>query len=64
MSLVFSGNVDRRPLFAAVDPSARYVTPQVCERKFAAFLCPFNSREAAVAALEAAGAKAVSEVRR
>lgn len=43
-------------LYAAVDPSARYVTPLPCTLRFAAQLAPYPSVEAAVAALEAAGA--------
>jgi hypothetical protein len=43
-------------LFAAVDPSARYVQPKVAELRFAALLTPFNTVAEAEAALSEAGA--------
>lgn len=54
---VVSGDVPGAgKLYAAVDPSARYVTPLPCAIRFAALLAPFPSIDAATAALEAAGA--------
>lgn len=54
---VVSGDVPGAgKLYAAVDPSARYVTPLPCAMRFAALLAPFPSVEAAQAALAAAGA--------
>jgi hypothetical protein len=49
-------------LFAAVDASARYVTPKVQEMRFAASLSPFPDRAAAEAALTTAGASNIKEV--
>jgi hypothetical protein len=42
-------------LWAAVDEQAHHLTGQVAERRFAAFLTPYNSREEAEAALIAEG---------
>lgn len=42
-------------LFACVDPSARYSSPQVCRFRFSATLAPFRNVESAVAAIEKAG---------
>ena len=54
---VLSGDVPGGgKLYAAVDPSARYVTPMPCAMRFAATLAPFPSVEAATAALAGAGA--------
>jgi hypothetical protein len=52
------------PRFACVDPAARYTAPQVCQFKFSATLAPYPSEEAARAALVAAGAERIEEVRR
>jgi hypothetical protein len=46
----------RGKLYAGIDPSARYVTPEVKELRFAALLSPFGDVTTARAALEAAGA--------
>jgi hypothetical protein len=43
-------------LFAAVDPSVRFVTGRVEGSRFAALLAPFQTAEAARAALAEAGA--------
>ena len=47
----------RGTLFAAFDPSARFVEGRVCERKFAAFLAPFPDEASARMALKSAGAR-------
>lgn len=44
----------RGRLFAAVDPAARFVVPQVAETRFAARLNPFTDEADARAALDAA----------
>jgi hypothetical protein len=44
-------------LFAAVDPTAAYIQPQVTELRFAALLAPFKTVEDAETALVAAGAE-------
>lgn len=43
-------------LYAAVDPSARYISPKVQELRFAALLTPFKTEADAVSALIEAGA--------
>lgn len=43
-------------LFAAIDPAARFVAPEVCQTRFAATLHPFTSEAEARAALKRAGA--------
>jgi hypothetical protein len=44
-----------RTLWAAIEPDTRCEQPRVGERRFPAYLAPFKSEEAAVAALIAAG---------
>lgn len=45
----------RGVLWAAIDAATVQVEGQIAERRFAAFLTPFRSREAAETALVAAG---------
>jgi hypothetical protein len=61
--LILKGDLDDGGvLLAAVDPSARYVTPKLQERQFAATLTPYPDRASAVLALEIAGASNIAEV--
>ncbi len=56
-SFIFSGeHPTLGTLYAAVDPSARYVTGRVSELRFAAMLTPFKAVADAEAALAEAGA--------
>lgn len=56
LRVVEAEHPERGRLFAAIDPSVRFVEAAVAELRFGAFLTPFASEEAARAALEAAGA--------
>lgn len=44
------------PLWASIDPTARYLQGRVCERRFAAYCAPFTDETEARAALVEAGA--------
>ena len=54
-ALVLEADSPDGPLFAVVDPSARFVTPAVGSMRFAALLTPNSSVDAAREALAAAG---------
>ena len=43
-------------LWASIDPNVNYLEPRITEGRFAAYLAPFRSEEAARAALSEAGA--------
>ncbi len=47
---------ERGVLWASIDPAVHYLEPQITEGRFAAYLAPFTSEEAARAALIDAGA--------
>jgi hypothetical protein len=61
---ILHGQSSRGTLYAAVDPTARFVTPAVKEMRFASLLSPFADEAAARAALEAAGASNIRETSR
>jgi hypothetical protein len=46
--------------FAVIDPTARQCVGVVAERRFTAFLSPFQDEASATAALKAAGASKVA----
>ena len=48
---------DRGLLWASVDANVNYLEPRLTEGRFAAYLAPFTSEDAARAALIAAGAE-------
>ncbi len=49
----------RGPLWAAIDPNARFLTAKIAERRFGAYTSPFTTEEAARAALTVAGAQRI-----
>lgn len=50
---------DRGALWAAVEPNVRYAKAEIAERRFGAYLAPFQTEAAARAALAAAGASLI-----
>jgi hypothetical protein len=50
---------DRGLLWASIDPSARFLAAEIAQQRFAAYLAPFTSEDAARAALTAAGAERI-----
>jgi hypothetical protein len=61
---ILTGQAAYGALFAAFDPAARFVTPQVQDLRFAASLSPFPDRASAMLALETAGARNIEELSR
>lgn len=47
---------ERGLLWASIDPNVNYLEPRISEGRFAAYLAPFRSEEAARAALLETGA--------
>lgn len=54
----------RGELWAAIDPSARFLKAEIAERRFSAYLAPFASEDDARAALVAAGAQHIKAEQR
>ncbi len=54
-NFVTAEHPERGTLWAAIDEQAHHLTGKVAERRFGAFLAPFQSREQAAAALRLAG---------
>ena len=46
-------------LWASVDPNVNYLEPRLTESRFAAYLAPFTSEDAARAAMRDPGAKQI-----
>lgn len=55
--LIIARHPELGPMFAAIDPMARFTTPSVSPSKLSAHLAPFPDENAASIALEAAGAR-------
>jgi hypothetical protein len=55
--VIIAEHPGRGRLYAAIDPTVRFITPGVRESRFAARLAPFMDEASARIALKAAGAK-------
>lgn len=63
-SFLIGDHPQRGALWAAVDPGARFLKPEVSNRRFSAYLAPFTNEADARAALIAAGAMHVEAEQR